>query len=514
MDTETLGKADYSHKQIIVYLCIIGAAGLTLRLFYFPYGVPVVLDAISYFWYGMDTTILGHFPESYNFPNTGWPTLLAFFFAIFHSDNFMDYATLQRLLSVSVSVLTIIPVFLICRRFFNKQLALLGSAIFAFEPHIIQNSLLGISDPLYILLIAFSFAFLFSNNQKVVYVAFAMGALASLTRYEGLLFFAVLTTVFFARYRKDKKVFLKYAIALSIFVLVLLPSLYIRVHSTGNDGLTSHVIGGAVVTNNIMTNEKNGLSEFIISGTENFVKYLGWVTIPYFVILVPYGFFLIFKHRDHMNLSLLLSMIVLSLPAFYAYARQIQEPRYLLILMPFFSVLSLFLIDRIQNRRFSYKIIVACVLAGVIVSSGVFLELKRVDLEHEREAYAFAQIVIKRTDIINNYYPESSFLKPASIASKEFPSLSSSINPPITISTDGYNSLEEFIEKNKKDGLSDLIIDNTEQRPFFIKDVYLHEEKYPYLIKTYDSAEDELSYHVKIFKINYDQFQNFSDSSH
>nr|WP_255347483.1 glycosyltransferase family 39 protein [Candidatus Nitrosotenuis chungbukensis] len=495
-----------SRKSIILYLTIIGAAGLSLRLVYFPYDVPITLDAVSYFWYAIDTNVLGHFPDNYNFPNTGWPTLLSFFFTVFHSDNFMDYMTLQRLISVSVSVSTIIPVYLICRKFFNKQIALLGAAVFVLEPHTVQNSLIGISDPLYIFLIALSFAFLHSNNQKIVYLSFAMGALASLTRYEGLLFFGVLTVVFFTRYRKERRVLAKYAIACSIFIVVLLPSLYLRIQSTGDDGLTSHVVSGVLVANSIAINEENGLSQFIISGSESFIKYLGWIMIPYFVVLVPYGVFLIVKHRHHRKMSLFLSMIVLSLPAFYAYARQIQEPRYLLVLIPFFSVLSLFLLEKIWKRDRSYKVILIVILAGILISSTIFLELKKIDIEHEKEAYAVAQEVVKSANVVNSYYPESKFLKAASITNKEFPSLSSSVVPPLTVSTDGFSYLEEFIESNKKSGLTGLIIDNNEQRPDFLKDVYLHEEKYPYLIKTYDSAHYGYGYHVKIFKIDYEQF--------
>lgn len=499
-------KSEGSRKNITLCLITIVAAGLLLRLVYFPYDVPVALDAVAYFWYAVDTNVLGHFPSNYGFPNTGWPILLSFFFAIFHSDNFMDYMALQRLVSVSVSVLTTIPVYLICRRFFNNQIALLGAAIFALEPHTIQNSLIGISDPLYIFLIALSFVFLHSNNQKIVYLAFAMGALVSLTRYEGLLFFGVLTITFFARYRKERRVLIKYAIACSVFVIVLLPSLYLRIESTGNDGLTSHVVSGVLVTSDITVNEENGLWRFIISGFEGFITYLGWIMIPYFVILVPYGFFMIANRWDHRKLSLLLSMIVLSLPAFYAYARQIQEPRYLLVLVPFFSILSLFLIERVWKKDNNHRVILIVVLVGILISSTIFLELKKIDVEHEKEAYAIAQVVVNNTKVVNGYYPESKFLKAASIADKEFPLPSNSVLPPLAVSTDGFSSLEEFIESNSDSGLSVLIIDNNEQRPNFLRDVYLHEETYPYLIKIYDSNDYGYEYHVKIFKIDYEQF--------
>ena len=39
---------------------------------------------------------------------------------------------IQRMLTVIISVLTIIPIYLICRRLFNWKIALIGSAIFVF----------------------------------------------------------------------------------------------------------------------------------------------------------------------------------------------------------------------------------------------------------------------------------------------------------------------------------------------------------------------------------------------
>jgi hypothetical protein len=41
---------------------------------------------------------------------------------------------------------------------------------------------------------------------------------------------------------------------------------------------------------------------------------------------------------------------------------------------------------------------------------------------------------------------------------------------------------------------------------FFLDDVYKNENKYTFLVKEYDSSNDNLKYHVKIFKIDYTEF--------
>ena len=43
-----------STKKPIVFLVLIGLAGLLLRLVYFPYDVPLFNDSQGYFWYATD----------------------------------------------------------------------------------------------------------------------------------------------------------------------------------------------------------------------------------------------------------------------------------------------------------------------------------------------------------------------------------------------------------------------------------------------------------------------------
>ena len=67
-----------------------------------------------------------------------------------------------------------------------------------------------------------------------------------------------------------------------------------------------------------------------------------------------------------------------------------------------------------------------------------------------------------------------------------------------------YDSLESYIEFGKKRGLTHLVIDDGIHQPSFLEDVFAHEEKYPYLLKEFDSRDSGYQYHVKIFRINYE----------
>ena len=107
----------------------------------------------------------------------------------------------------------------------------------------------------------------------------------------------------------------------------------------------------------------------------------------------------------------------------------------------------------------------------------------------------------------NDYYPEDAYLTAAQIP-KEWPVLKSSIDfHTHVISTEGYRSLEEYLASIKEQKITHLVVDESNTRPTFLKDVFNHEEKYPYLIKKFDSTQNGLKYRVKIYEINYTNFE-------
>ena len=69
----------------VLILTVIGIIGLLIRIYYFPYEIPLTHDSLLYFWYSIDFSITGDFPsvtdtELYHFPNNGWPIFLTVFF--------------------------------------------------------------------------------------------------------------------------------------------------------------------------------------------------------------------------------------------------------------------------------------------------------------------------------------------------------------------------------------------------------------------------------------------------
>jgi hypothetical protein len=521
-------------KNPISILILIASVGIFLRLYYLPYDIPITLDSLKYFWYANDLA-LGHVLTTYEVANNGWPTFLSFFFSIFHFNNFMDYMLLQRIISILISVLTIIPIYYLCKRFFNPFYGVLAAALFVFEPHIIQNSLFGLTDPLYILLIITSLVLFTSTNKKIMYASFPIIAFASLVRVEGLLTFVSLSLLFFINNRIELKTIIRYGLVISLFILSLLPMIIFRIETVGNDSLGSRIIDtgmGFLGENKEVLNQNPDLTMQFISSVNTFVHFFGLSLLPYFIILIPLGIYFLFKTKTK-NISFIIIPIVLLLAAsFIAFYQGVQDTRYFYPLFPLFSILSIIPIKAIENKiKINKELIAILLICIILLLSVTFLHFKTQDIRHEKEAIDIAFYVANMTSGINPYLPESKYLPIPEMTNYDFPILSTNIGTdqsgivmdypgqiwlgPKVILTDNFVSLEDYIESGKENGLTHLVVTepkNSSHRITFLENVYFNDEKYSYLTKIFDSNDHNYNYHLKIYEINYGKFESILNS--
>ena len=497
------GKSKIFPKNTIICLGIITLAAFLIRLFYFPEGIPITLDGALYFWYANDLSITGTFPINIPMANNGWPTFLSIFFYFFNSENFLDYMMLQRYVTIIISVATIIPVFILCRKFCGNKLSLIGALLFAFQPRIIENSLSGLSEPLFILLELMCLVLFLQNNFKFKYVSFAILALACMIRYEGIVLLIPLSILFLVVNKEYKKNIPRYFLAISIFLLVLLPMAFVRINTAGYDGIASHSIAAVSTI---------GQDSTIYLGISSLIESAGLSIFPIFFALLPLGFFGFFKNRNFDKYTVLLFLIFMLMPIIYASSRGITEPRYLLVLFPIFSLISIYTIKEITKKFDKTKVVLIIFIVGILLSSIVFLDYNIIDYEHELEAYDIGLEVSRNTSVISDYHPESKYAhNKIDVATnlETFPILSSEIKKKVKlIDTYGFYSLSEFIVYGEREGLTHIVIDENQNRQEFLKDVFRNEEKYAYLSKIYDSSEDGYDYHLKIFRIDYEKFDS------
>ena len=508
-------------SDVKIQLLLLFISGLLIRIYYTPFELPITLDGVQYFWYAIDTSILGELPTGYNFPNNGWSVFLSLVFNITNPDTFLDFHVIQRFSSIIISAGTIFPIFLICRKFFGVKIAIFGACIFVFEPRLLINSVSGLPESLFIFLFTLSIYLFLSNNFKKIYIAFGVVALLSLIRYEGFLLIFPFFILLFFKFNKWKKNIPRYILAISIFILILLPMMHLRIETTDSDGVVSNIIAGSEFYQN---DKQNSIFEKIVNGSTNMIKFLSWQMIPYLVFFIPGGIILFFKKFDFNKKIFFICTIIMLIPAFYAFSREFSEMKYLFITIPILTIISLEFIEKLSRKIKKENLLICLLVIGIIFSSLVFLEFKKIDYNHEIEAYKIGIKISTITNVINDYEPESRYLMkkiPQASMLNEFPVLFSDIPKHMTV-IQGVNggqtfgckicyeaeSLSKFLNTARIDDLEYLLVDDNPRRPQFMKDILNNEVDYRFLEKIYDSKDDGLTYHVKIFQIDYEKFDD------
>ena len=548
-------KNRFSNIQNIIILSILIVIGIIIRFIIFPFDLPIYSDGEMYFWYANDMSLTGNFPDSgsNSIANNLWPMILAGFFSLFSSDNFIDYATLQRIVTASLSVGTIIPVFFLCRNFVGDRYAIMASSLFLFDPRLIQNSVSGLTEPLFILLGTCSIVLFLSNRMLFIYSSFIVLALFVLTRYEGLVLIIPLSIIFVLRFRKEKKKLIHVAICISIFFIIILSVDEIR-HQTVEDPpkieeffktayihyespskivgeVCSIYPGQGYLEHQKLCSEyqssENVLFSIISNAIINMIKYYGWLTIPLFFILIPYGFYKIVSKRDFKNYTIIFCAVFMLLPAFYAFSRDFEELRYFFFQIPFLCVLGGLSFEFLGKKIKNKKLLTVTIIPVIIFSSFIFFNDQiSYDYELEQEYFEIAKKIDSENNIINMINPPDRYIRSAKIANlDQFPVLRDSFDLrslEVFIPGQGYpmnhpkydkydearniTSISDLIEYGKKNGLKNLVIDQDGDEISYLYDVFHNEENYPFLEKIYDSKDDGYRYHVKFFKIDYDRF--------
>lgn len=121
----------WTKKSFLIILGMFGI-GLLIRSLYFEPEIPVTFDALSHFFYAKDISVTGTLPPNYSPANNGWPIFLSFFFKIFSFESTLQYMELQRWLSIIISTFTIVPVYVLSRKFFDEKISIITSSIFVF----------------------------------------------------------------------------------------------------------------------------------------------------------------------------------------------------------------------------------------------------------------------------------------------------------------------------------------------------------------------------------------------
>tara|TARA_B110000467_G_C18276251_1_gene455586 strand:- start:241 stop:1290 length:1050 start_codon:yes stop_codon:yes gene_type:complete len=337
----------------------------------------------------------------------------------------------------------------------------------------------------------------------------------TITRGEGIFILIPFLIMIILKSGKIKIKILDLIISVLIFSIIFLPIALIQFEIYQSDMAFGRAIN-TIEAHTIDSKEEGNITgiNFIFNGIENFPKYLGWSLIPIFLPFLPIGFVLMFKNWNYRIKTIFTSLVLMSMPAFYAYAISIQDARYFFFLYPLFIILSMITIEKI-GKKFNPKIIFVVIIGFVIISSSVYSVLK-IDDTQSNEYFFIAKKISETSKMINDY-KKSEYLEPLNYP-KEFnefkklyeldridkESIRQSIPQKIIkIPIVNHQNINEFINSNKND-LTHIIVEN--DKDSLLYDIFINEEKYPYLIKEFDSSSKDFKYSMKIFGIDFKKF--------
>jgi len=503
---------ELSNKNSIkIIICLI-ISGLIIRFYFTPFNLPINLDAIDYFAYAVAMSREGIFPSGYILTNFGWSSFLSIVFSFFKESEMLELMNIQRILNTVISVLAIIPIYLLVKTFFRKEIALLGATLFLFDPRIIQNSILGGTDSLFILFTILAILFIFYKKSSLIYLSFIFVALAAFVRYEGIVLIIPLLVSYGLKNKQEKIPNIKLIIGISLFVLIIIPLNFINYEDTQQTSIFAQIvhrgdfISGTIIENKpdiddefFATNE-NHLIIFVENAVGGFIKYLGWVLIPTSIVFCILGVILVPKKVTKNKIIIGLFFVFLALASILAYGRGFQETRYLLVLLPTIILLSGYGLNYLLKINLKYiQIVIIC---AVILSSFVFIDYRNEDTKNELEIYEATMFLTNVAQGVNDY-SGNKFVKVANLQNNWPELLDKGENGKMELKTKkiaikGFNEPKEYIKLNKNKGLTHLLVNENDK---FFEDIYMNEENYLNLEKIYDSNNFNKNIKYKIFKI-------------
>ena len=493
-------------SKITIFLIASLSLGLIIRFNYLQDNIPLTLDSLDYFLLATDISILGNLPIGHNVPNNGWPLFLSIIFQTFSSENFLDYMMIQRMCSVILSVLTTIPLFFLAKKFFKKEIAMVGACFFIFSPYMIENSLLGITDSLFIFLTTSFLALFFSKKKVNVLSSFLILGISTFIRYESFLLIFPAVMIFIYRYNENK--FRKYLVIGIVLFLVVITPIAIWNYQMGIPyGLTNSVSSGVNIVINENSINSNTSDRFdIVRGIYKLPQYFGISLLPLCLIFIPYSIIPLLKKQNKNFRYLVYFAIVSAIPAFYAYSRGFEEIRYMLFISPVLIVASLFLIEKL-DLRVKKNVIPISLIILIILSSLIYLDFRQSNQEYELEAIEVARFVSDIPGKVNGYGKEAYYVEAIELENHKFPILSSEIHFPKRLTFASGNTLDEIFKNFKNSETEYLAIKESsmEANPV-LKEIFYEEN--PYFVKIYDSKENNLKeFSIKIFRLNFEKFE-------
>ena len=553
MNNEMKNTETFSGKKIVICLIIICLIALGFKLYLVDFSIPIHSDALEYALHAnaiSDGQFLQH-PQRHS----GWPVLIASFFSLINSENFLDYSNIVRVLSIGISTVTIPLVYLLGRKFFDKKLSLIAASLFAFEPRLNQISGIGLSEPLFILVIVSSFYFILDKNNRYVVIPFILTGIIWWIRPNGFMMLLIISIIYFIYFRNSSHSIRNYLIYIAIVFLIVSPMLIQRYDQFG-DPMYSWIaeriwVGDYAMSRSVNIESDtytasdyisdNGIlsffDKFILTGMYNILFIAGRMTFPYFFILLPLGLYFSVKSSgiNRTHLVAIWVFIIAAMATMVLAFSVIPDKRLIFFLFPFFSIIATIPIMKLQYNKTNKflrsmnqnNILVLTIIASVVIVSAVYtLSYESPDPILEKEKLEFAKYMIydlnakllfEHTHFQNYFSHPAVYSQPDMFKSlkltEDWDETKPYFNYPdeVNIRLMIYGeSMDELVFNGEKFGLTHIMSAKDGNSFFsFVDELYENENKYPYLTKVFDAEnEDYEKLRIKVFRIDFDVFKS------
>ena len=543
---------------IIFCFILIATVSLGLKLYTVDFTVLPGEDTFGYVLRGM-----AHNNEDFTEhprKTLGWSIFISPFFHTTDSNNFLDYLNIARVLVLMISLIAIVPMYLLSRKFFDAKYSICAVGLFAFEPHLNHVSGLGMTEPLYILAIILSLYFILNKNSNYSYLSFLTIGLLWWIRWNGIVMLLIASIIFFTNFKRTPKLFLKYFACLAICLIVVSPMLIERNDQYGSPLFFSQnqrVFLGepvALVADNMVDVDysafdyidEHGFGKFIekfaFTGIHNLFFTLFKMSLPYLIFFLPFGIIFSLRAFDQEKKFIQSNwiLILISLAVFVVYFAIYPEKRLIYHAYPFliiFATISLHRLVEYGLSTFSFnekqkKICLVGIMCFVLILSGLYtLRYEVQDPILNNEEILLAETLENKFDgkildagytlkgmhyihvtdplgVFKNYKISQD---PGAYYLFEFNKENVNLMPTVLYA----KSLEDFIEVSyeyelnyisiNKNGVSDIFYP-------YLNEIYENEAKFPYLIKVFDTEREGFEkLKAKVFEIDYKIFYELNN---
>ena len=541
---------------IVICLIVISSISVGFKLSHVDFNEPPISEDTYAYVLAAFSIINGDFSQPDTKP-LGWSIFISPFYLFVDSTDLLDYLNIARILSMAISTITIIAMYVLARRFFDEKYSLVASCLFAFEPHLNNNSVSGISEPIFILAIILTFIFILQKNHSwYFYLSFLLAGIVWWIRVNGFITVVILSIIFFIVYKYPSKNFFKYLLCITLFIIIASPML-IQKYDQFSDPLYFQISDNYFIGDDMRhfsENTKdiqysasdyirdNGFTGFVerfgLTGFGNLASSLLKMLFPYLIVLVPFGILFSLRvftqDKDYMKsiwILLLISLGSIVIPFSIA-----SDMRFIYHTFPFLIILSTIAIQRIVKHglstfSFSEKQKNFClvgIICVVIILSGTFtLRIDTPDKLLNQERIEFSKILTQKfsgkiLDVGDTLrlltYTQ---LQDSPNLFKEFKTSTYDfvVGRQSNIFASGNmlertvlyaQSLDELIEVGKEYDLKYIAINQEQSKTVwypYLTTLYDEGENYPFLTNVLDTEKMGFKkFKVKVFEINYDKF--------